>query len=125
MSKEQRRSAAAKGGFAKQNFESRLNRVHKDIEKQQITKEVIKNVEKQVIPRTKRACLAATVLALHDKFGFGTKRLEKYMLEVYELFDSIYEGYVSFEEIQKCIYEELGIDFDRLDELYAEKHKKE
>lgn len=102
-----------------------LNKVHKDVEKQQITKEVVKKIEKQVIPRTKSSCLAATVLVLHDKFGFGVKRLERYMLEVYELFDSIYDEYVSFDEIRKCIYDELGIDFDRLDKLYAEKHKKE
>lgn len=89
---------------------------HKEIEREKIKKEIAKNVEDRVIPRIQAACLAATAVVLHDKFGFGEKRLNKYIEEVFEVFESIYTGYVSFDDLKACIYDELGIDFDALEE---------
>ena len=91
--------------------------------KQKITKNVVKQCEERIIPRVQSSCLAATVLVLHDKFGFGTKRLERYMGEVFEYFDSVYNEYLSFDDIKKCVYDELGIDFVRLEEERTLKNK--
>lgn len=59
-----------------------LDRAHRKIEHDKISREVRTAVENKVIPKVQSACLAATALVLHDKFGFGKQRLNKYIEEV-------------------------------------------
>lgn len=92
-----------------------LMAAHKEIQYNKVKREVTKTTENKVIPRVQAACLAATALVLHDKFGFGAKRLNVYIAEVFEIFESIYLEYTSFEDIKKCIYDVLGIDFETLE----------
>lgn len=105
-----------------------LDSFHRDINtnklKNEIKKELRKEVESKVISRVQSSCIATAVLTLHDKFGWGKKRLTAFMFELYEQFDSIYEGYNDFETIRKCVYDELGIDFDEIEQMKAEKYKK-
>lgn len=93
-----------------------LNRAHRKIEHEKLNREVMSKVEGRVIPRVQCVCLAATALVLHDKFGFGQKRLNKYIEEVFYIFESIYTQYTDFDDIKRCIYDELGIDFEEIEE---------
>ena len=100
-----------------------LDSIHKQIECEKIKKAVAKDVENKIIPHVQSACLAATALVLHDKFGFGKKRLNEYIREVFEIFESIYVEYTSFEDIKACIYDELGIDFDAIEKQKEEERQ--
>ena len=46
---------------------------------------------------------------LHDKYGFGTKRLEKVVDQMNDLLDSFNKGYISVEDLNITLYEETGI----------------
>ena len=48
-------------------------------------------------------------MILHDKFGFGLVRCERFTDAVLELYDSFEKGYVSLEDIHKTLKEETGI----------------
>lgn len=46
---------------------------------------------------------------LHDKHGFGTKRLERVLDQVNDLLDSFNKGYISIDDLNNTLYEETGI----------------
>ena len=48
--------------------------------------------------------------------GSDKKRLNKYIEEVFYIFESIYTQYADFDDIKRCIYDELGIDFEEIEE---------
>lgn len=98
---------------------SKLEKAHKQIQRERLINDVIRKCDKDIIARTQMSCLAACVQVLHDKFGFGKRRLSEYMMYVYDYFDSIYKEYVSFDDIKECIYDELGIDFNQLEREQA------
>ena len=92
-----------------------LKKASKKADRERLIQDVMKRAEDQLINRVSSNCLAACCLILHDKYGFGKKRLSQYMLYVYDYFDSIYGDWLSFEDIRKTIYDEIGIDFDELE----------
>lgn len=101
-----------------------LNQAQKKKEREQIVQNVMKRVEVPVMARTKVIVLAATTLALHDKFGFGKQRLERFIAETSDLIDSLNRHFISFEDIKTTVYDELGIDFDEAERLIIEKYNK-
>lgn len=101
-----------------------LDKAHRKIEHDKISREVRTAVENKVIPKVQSACLAATALVLHGKFGFGKQRLNKYIEEVFNIFESIYLEYTEFEDIKRCIYDELGVDFDAIEEKRMNEDKR-
>lgn len=50
-------------------------------------------------------------MVLRDKWGFGKKRLARFLGQVDDLFDSIEKGYVSLEDCKKVLLEECNINF--------------
>lgn len=46
---------------------------------------------------------------LHDKFGFGEKRLKKFMEHYTDILDSYSKGYVSMQDLNDTLHEETGI----------------
>lgn len=53
---------------------------------------------------------ASVALVLHDKWGFGQKRLTRVVGQINDLFESILLDYVSIEDIRKTLKEETGVD---------------
>lgn len=53
--------------------------------------------------------LGLPVMVLHDKFGFGPVRCERFTDQVLELYDSFEKGYVTLEDIHLALKEETGI----------------
>lgn len=102
-----------------------MNRSYeKKAERERMIQAVIKRCEVPIMARIRCITLASCVLVLHDKFGFGKSRLEKFMGEVADTFDSLNESYINFEDIKTTIYDELGIDFDASEKYLVEKHQK-
>lgn len=52
---------------------------------------------------------AAVAITLHDKWGFGNKRLTRLANQINYVFDSILLGYVDIEDILTAIAEETGV----------------
>ena len=53
---------------------------------------------------------ASVALVLHDKWGFGHKRLTRVVDQINDLFESILLKYVDIEDIRKALKEETGVD---------------
>jgi hypothetical protein len=54
--------------------------------------------------------LGLPVMVLHDKFGFGAKRLERLTDEVLELYDSYNKGFLTLDDIMNTLKEETGLE---------------
>lgn len=53
----------------------------------------------------------AVASVLHDKLGFGPKRLPAVMNQIQETFDSISRDYVTINDLEAVLLEECGISF--------------
>jgi len=52
-------------------------------------------------------CDSAALLALHDKFGFGKKRLDQFRVGVYNVLLAVSKGYVTVADIHDTLQEEV------------------
>jgi len=48
-------------------------------------------------------------IVLHDKWGFGKKRLEKFLYEFAEQIDCLENKYVEFDDMIEAIKDETGL----------------
>lgn len=53
--------------------------------------------------------LAIPLIVLRDKYGYGQKRMDKFIDYVLDTFDSFDKGYVSLEDIEQVLYDEVGL----------------
>lgn len=53
-----------------------------------------------------------SISVLHDEFGFGEKRLNKFLDRYAEKTDCMAHGYVNWEDLQEEMKEKLGKDFN-------------
>ena len=56
------------------------------------------------------AFLLLGIMALRNKFDFGSARIERWIDEINNLRDSYEKGYISVQDLQKTIKEETGIE---------------
>ena len=91
MNREQRRKAAKK------------SLTHKDL------KVITEQEAYNTLQFTVKQYSAAVMLCLRDKLGFGPVRVQRFMKDVDELFDSINQGYLSLDDIIRTVEEELNI----------------
>ena len=59
-----------------------------------------------------RVVIFVSLLILRDKWGFGKKRLEKFLYEFAEQIDCLENKYVSFDDMIAAIKEETGLNVD-------------
>lgn len=57
-------------------------------------------------------CVSACMV-LHDKFGFGKERLDRFMRELMKTMESINQNYCSLPDLYETLTEETKIDFDK------------
>ena len=57
--------------------------------------------------------LSIPVTVLHDKWGFGKVRIERFTDQVLDLYDSFEKDYVTLEDLKQCLLEEAGITIER------------
>lgn len=93
-------------------------------ERERMIQDVLKRCEGQVMARTKCITLASAILVLHDKFGYGKKRLDKFCGEVADTFDSLNERYINYKDIKDVLLNEIGIDMDAVEAYLAEKYSR-
>lgn len=63
----------------------------------------------KLIESSHKAAMILTLTVLHDKFGFGTKRLERFTEHYHDLLDSYNQGYLKVEDLNNVLYEETEI----------------
>lgn len=51
------------------------------------------------------------LIVLHDKFGFGKVRLERYLEHFQEAVDSLNSGHLDLKDVQKVMLDEVKIAF--------------
>lgn len=82
--------------------------------RERIKSEVSSHLEERtdaLITETVGNSLAVTITVLHDKFGFGKTRAQRFMNEYNKLFDAILEDYVSFDDMKEVALE-LGVGLE-------------
>lgn len=60
----------------------------------------------------RRLLTALVFLVLHDKFGFGEKRLKRFDDFITEKMNDIISGYLTAKDVFDWFEEELGMNFD-------------
>lgn len=69
-----------------------------------------KRKEEMLISATAKANMLVTLMVLHDKFGFGKKRLERYMDEFKNQLEAYNSGYIErVQDFEDVLWEECGI----------------
>ncbi len=56
------------------------------------------------------AFLLLGIMALRNKFDFGSARIERWIDEINDLRESYEKGYISVQDLQQTIKEETGIE---------------
>lgn len=57
-----------------------------------------------------KGMIASFVITLHDKWGWGHVRIKRLLEQVNEVFNCVGEDYVTIEDLQKTILDEIGIE---------------
>ena len=60
----------------------------------------------KLIESSHKVAMILTMSVLHDKFGFGTKRLEKFTEHYRDLLESYNAGYIKAEDLNEVLHEE-------------------
>lgn len=87
----------------------------KDLCSQAVAKEAAKlaaDAKAEAVRDLFRQLLAIPVMVLHDHFGEFMKkdgREERFAERCLDLFDTVEQGYVTPQELEKCLYEEAGM----------------
>lgn len=68
--------------------------------------------------------LTISMYTLHDRYGFGNKRLERYMDHVNETLDFINDGYITMNDICEVLRDECEIEVQNRHRITPFKEKK-
>jgi hypothetical protein len=69
-----------------------------------------KHKEEKLIDAVFVIHLTIALYILHNKFGFGEKRLSKFVKEFEEQLDCYNKGYVTLDDIKQSLKEDTGIE---------------
>lgn len=78
----------------------------------------VQNIKKQAtneaVDTAFTAMLAIPMLVMRDRYGFGRKRLEKFMDEVFEVYDSFNNDYLTLDDMHKALKDEVGFTIKKV-----------
>ena len=63
----------------------------------------------KLIESSHKVAMILTMSVLHDKFGVGTKRLEKFTEHYHDLLESYNAGYIKVDDLNNVLHEETGM----------------
>lgn len=75
--------------------------------KRKTVKETVDRVSREAFERM----IVLSLLVLRDEWGFGEKRMERFMDQLKELVEDVSDGRLSMDDITATLEEELGIEF--------------
>ncbi|EGS34218.1 hypothetical protein HMPREF9489_0602 [Finegoldia magna SY403409CC001050417] len=106
MNRAQRRKAGIKKKTATYNFTQEQLRAAISEGMEEYKDKIREEVTNQAL----RVIAYVPLLVLHDKWGFGKKRLEKFLFEFAEQIDCLEKDYVGFEDMISVIKDETDLD---------------
>lgn len=62
----------------------------------------------KLIDSAHKVNMLITLTVLHDKFGFGEKRLDRFENEYINLLDSFNKGYITIDDLNEVLDKETG-----------------
>lgn len=87
------------------------------LQKKGVTAKDLKVIEKdsamKAIDYAVSGMIASFAMVLHDKWGWGQTRIKRLLDQVDDQFDSIDKDYVTIEDFQKVIFDEIGICLEK------------
>ena len=96
-----------------------LNHLQKEYAQQEVTKYFNKLLDRkadewkcQIMLDDRRLLTSLVFLVLHDKFGFGEKRLKRFDDFITEKMNDLISGYLTAKDVFDWFEEELGMNFD-------------
>lgn len=75
--------------------------------KRKAVKETVDRVSREAFERM----MVLSLLVLRDEWGFGSKRMERFIDRLSELIEDVSEGRLSMDDIVDALEDELGIEF--------------
>lgn len=69
----------------------------------------VKRMKKECVERAMEYAYIVMLNVLRDYFGFGATRLKRAFDGITDLSDSVTKGYVSFNDLEKVLFDEAGI----------------
>jgi hypothetical protein len=108
MNRAQRRKAGIKKKVATYTFtqEQLHAEINKGIDKFR------EEIRDDVTDKALRVIAYVPLIVLHDKWGFGKKRLQDFIYEFAEQVECLKKEYVSFDDMIAAIKEETGLNVD-------------
>ena len=70
------------------------------------------NANKQAVDVALELMFCLPVMWLHDKKGWGEKRLTELVNGVLELYDSFERGYITLDDLRETLKTETGVEID-------------
>ena len=80
-----------------------------------IASKKIEKENQEYISELANTVAVAYIMTLHDKFGFGQKRLERVHVNTFKIFNDISSGYITSADIKEW-FDEKGIDYKLMQE---------
>lgn len=77
--------------------------------------EILEKMQQDAVEQVIWKYGAVLCLVLHDKFGFGGKRLRVVLHELAEMFDSVNDDWCTFADVTETLFNETGIDMRTLE----------
>lgn len=108
---ERRRAGILKKDPVRMIKQSELDRMRREAVAKEAAK-LAKAAKEEAVRDLFRQLLAIPVMVLHDHFGEFMKkdgREERFAERCLDLFDTVEQGYVTPQELEKCLYEEAGM----------------
>ena len=75
----------------------------------QLRRSDIDRMKKEITDDAVKSAFAIFLMVMHDKWGFGMKRLNRLFKNICELSEQVGDGYVSTAQLKKILKEEMGI----------------
>lgn len=75
--------------------------------KRKVVEDTVDRVSREAFQRM----MVLSLLVLRDEWGFGEKRMERFMDQLSELVEDVSAGRLSMDDITATLEDELGIEF--------------
>lgn len=75
--------------------------------------QIKKNAAKEAADTAFLLMLSIPMMVLHDKWGFGKIRCERFMEQALDLYDSFEKDYVTLDDLKQCLWDEAGVKVER------------
>ena len=72
-----------------------------------------KSATNQATDQVIKLMLALPVYVLHDKWGFGRVRCERFADELLKLYDAYQSGYVTIDDLMQVLEDEAGMTISK------------